>query len=460
MIRGKVSYLFNIQFWQPIKTLDEAESSTRLNVFILKNLSQAIYLRSMWNRLIIISLGLLFLHCAEDSKIFKVQNFPTPATLPVETPNWYLSPQNNLYLSWTEHLNDSIASLHYAIMQDSSWGEAHVAAQGSQWFVNWADFPSITTFPSSDLSVLGHFLQKSDTGRNYNYGVRLALSRDGGETFHMIDTLHDTAPSEHGFVSLLPFSFDKVMAVWLDGRAMSTSDHHTTGQEHGNESHGSMQLRSAFVHFDHKILEPHQIDDRVCECCQTDLAMTPHGPIVVYRNRSDAEERDIYFSRYNLGQWSEPKPVFEDHWKIYGCPVNGPAIASHNNKVAVVWYTEAGGTPTVKWSTSEDGGDHFKAPTIIATNNTIGRVDIIWLDDNHLAITYIDKKEKDDEFAQLQLEIHNTSDQSIKHIAIGTISSKRRSGFPVIEKYRESLYLAYTQVEEDSTSIQVKKISW
>ena len=54
-----------------------------------------------------------------------------------------------------------------------------------------------------------------------------------------------------------------------------------------------MTLRSALISTDGVLLEDHLVDDLVCDCCQTDVAETAHGPIGVYRNRTRQEIRDI-----------------------------------------------------------------------------------------------------------------------------------------------------------------------
>ena len=52
--------------------------------------------------------------------------------------------------------------------------------------------------------------------------------------------------------------------------------------------HGSCQQRDD---------ERAVLDARACDCCQTDAAMTSAGPVVVYRNRTEEEIRDIYIAR-------------------------------------------------------------------------------------------------------------------------------------------------------------------
>ena len=58
----------------------------------------------------------------------------------------------------------------------------------------------------------------------------------------------------------------------------------------------------------------------VCECCQTSMAISGDIPIVVYRDRSEGEIRDIYYSRYIDSNWTEPHPIHNDGWEINGCP--------------------------------------------------------------------------------------------------------------------------------------------
>ena len=91
----------------------------------------------------------------------------------------------------------------------------------------------------------------------------------------------DGINAEHGFVSLLPTPEGKTFAVWLDGR-------HTKKEEIN-----AMTLRSAEIDKDGKLSNEVELDGRVCDCCQTGATWTKKGPIVVYRDRSEDEIRDI-----------------------------------------------------------------------------------------------------------------------------------------------------------------------
>ena len=121
--------------------------------------------------------------------------------------------------------------------------------------------------------------------------------------------------------------------------------------------------------------------------------MTEDGPIVIYRNRTEDEVRDIYYSRLINNTWTEPKPIYDDHWIIAGCPVNGPAIASKDNWAAVVWYTLNNNTPEVKLSFSRNNGEVFEAPIVLNSGSALGRVDIEMLDDYAALVTWMNTEE-------------------------------------------------------------------
>jgi hypothetical protein len=54
------------------------------------------------------------------------------------------------------------------------------------------------------------------------------------------------------------------------------------------------------------------LDGRVCDCCQTDGALAGDTAVVVYRDRSEAEVRDMSVVRFVDGRWSEPRPLTQD----------------------------------------------------------------------------------------------------------------------------------------------------
>lgn len=207
----------------------------------------------------------------------------------------------------------------------------------------------------------------------YAYGVHLARSADGGVTWEPLGLLHDdVSPTEHGFVTLLPEG-PGVRAVWLDGRATARGE--------------PMTIRSALVtdRVDHDGAEV--VDASVCDCCNTAAVGTSAGPLVLYRDRTAGEVRDVWAARRTGEGWSEPFPVHRDGWEIAACPVNGPAVARHagaaGETVWAAWFTaapvEAGGRgsrPRVLAALSRDGGRTFGAPLTVDDDGPLGRLDL------------------------------------------------------------------------------------
>lgn len=124
----------------------------------------------------------------------------------------------------------------------------------------------------------------------------------------------------------------------------------------------SMTLRYAAIDRKDNLSHEAELDNRVCECCQTSAAVTSDGPIALYRDRSQSEVRDIYIVRQVNGSWSAPQAVHADNWQINGCPVNGPSVAAAGRCVVVAWFTSVGDTPRVKVAFSEDAVASFNEP--------------------------------------------------------------------------------------------------
>ena len=172
-----------------------------------------------------------------------------PEIIVIESPTGPRSAQPHLsttgdgstVLSWLDHEDDGVV-LRYATLTGDTWLPATDIARGNDWFVNWADFPSVVHVREQFWAA--HWLQKRPGG-TYSYDVSIALSTDGGQTWGDAITPHtDGTPTEHGFVSLYRAG-NGVGAIWLDGRHMNPDAGHAAG-DHGG---GPMTLRSTNCRF-------------------------------------------------------------------------------------------------------------------------------------------------------------------------------------------------------------------
>ncbi len=270
----------------------------------------------------------------------------------------------DVYLSWVSQ-QDEMSTLSWSKLVDDAWQAPQVIARGDDWFVNWADFPSLVV---NEDSMAAHWLRMSARG-SYDYDVIAAFYDPESQSWGEPVTVNkDGVHAEHGFVSMLPMSEGRTFIAWLDGRntRMGEAEAEAEAGHEGHDMGGAMTLRAGIFDPDGKSLQEWELDGRTCDCCQTGAALTASGPVVVYRDRSEEEIRDIYITRWVAGQWSEPAAVYHDDWKIAGCPVNGPAVAARENRVVVAWFSARDDSPEVKLALSTDGGATFSEPVMVA----------------------------------------------------------------------------------------------
>lgn len=329
--------------------------------------------------------------------------------------------------------------MRQSTLTGTSWSAPRTVAESTSFFRNWADTPGVAATP--DGGTVAHWLERLGEG-SYAYGVVLAHAGAGEPVFVRHGLLHeDQSPTEHGFVSWLPEG-EGLRAFWLDGRAMAPSAN--------EEAVGSMQLRTALVGKDGVVSPSELVDDRVCECCQTDAAVGAEGALVVYRDRSETEIRDIELRRRTATGWSEPVLVAADGWKIPGCPVNGPAVAARGEEVLVLYFTGAQERPRVQLAVSRDGGRSFAPPEPIDLDQPLGRVDLALAADGTAWMSWI---EKTDDGGRLQLRCRTAGGELAAPLSLALNSGERSAGVPRILVDGERLLVAWV---DDLKPSQVK----
>ena len=370
-----------------------------------------------------------------------IRTTQSPADGDSREPNLAVAHDGRVLLSWVEKIDEKRYALRSAALDRTGWSRARTVAQGDNWFINWADFPSMIALQDGTLAA--HWLVKSGTA-TYAYNVNIAQSKDSGRTWTKPITPHrDNTLTEHGFVSLIPLPDDRLGAVWLDGRNMKDTketDEHTPSPE-------SMTLRYATIDATGNLSAESELDERVCECCQTSAAVTSAGPIVVYRDRSQTEVRDIYIVRRVNGAWTKPQAVFADNWQVNGCPVNGPAVAAAGASVAVAWFTGASDASHVKIAFSEDAGATFSQPIQVDDGESIGRVDTVLLSDGSALVCWLSGN-VDGGAIKVRRITPKGSLGPVAEIARTDIS--RSSGFPRMARFGDEVHFAWTEFGKPS----------
>ncbi len=398
------------------------------------------FIRNCANGLVI-SLMALTVSCEQNPKKQDavIHHVNSPAGVKSSLP-YLVANLDTALLSWVEKIGDSTVGLKYSQFLEGKWQEPGEIISGNDWFVNWADFPAIT---ENNGHLLSYILKRSSEG-TYSYDVKLNLLPKGQPQWKTDLPLHtDSTATEHGFVTILPYGRDSFFVTWLDGRNTSAI---------GHQHSGAMSLRAAEVSVTGLVLDETLLDDRTCDCCQTTAAITANGPIVVYRDRSGDEVRDISIVRKVSGSWTKPEPIHNDNWKINGCPVNGPKCAAIANNLVVAWYTESDNDPRINVVFSNDGGGSFDKPFRIEESNAIGRVDVLLLDGENAIVSWMGKTEGS---AQLKAVKVNRSGKIDNPLVIGEIDASRKSGFPQMELIGDKVYFVWTNVLGTTENIQM-----
>lgn len=338
------------------------------------------------------------------------------------------------WLSWLESAGKNQHALKCARFDAANqrWSEARLVARGTDWFINWADFPVMAAHGDRLLAVW--FVGSHGGGHDHSsYHAEFSISKDGGKTWSKPERITQDSTSVE-FVALQPLSNGRVLAAWLDGR------------DRGGVAHGRQALYARIVG------EPHPdllVDPSVCDCCQLSMVATPDGgALLAYRGRSVEEVRDMRVVQYRSGRWDTPRTLRNDDWKIAGCPVNGPQMATNAKHVGAVWFTAANGKSRVYAASAEAGTSHFGDATVVDLGRPLGRVDNVMLPDGTHVVVWLEGSEKEKEGGIfLRLLAANGSFSSPAMIAPTTTA--RAGGFPRIallpDRREPQLLLSYTR---------------
>lgn len=390
----------------------------------------------------LLGVGLILIISLSSCKqaVLEFQRIDIPSQNSSE-PSLLKAHDGTIYLNWYEAIGNDITALKFSKLENHTWSVPKTIATGDNWFVNWADFPALIAF-GENLAI--HYLEKSGED-TYAYDVKLMISNDKGESWNPAFKPHlDQTKTEHGFVSKTAMTDTEFLAVWLDGRQMELAKKDSTIT-------AQMSLRAAIIDQNNHLKSEYLLDERTCDCCQTDTALTNDGPIVVYRDRSYEDIRDIYYTKLqNNYTWSTPKPIYNDDWKISGCPVNGPAISTKEDLVAVSWFTVAQDTPQIKVAFSNDNGTTFNRPILIGNTMSLGRLDIEMLDEISAVVSWMETVN-----GQTVIKIQRVfiDGRKSKAFVVAESSESRSSGFPRMIINNNDIIMAWTQVGDQ---LQVK----
>jgi hypothetical protein len=370
-----------------------------------------------------------------DAPLRDLREVEAPAVPGAGQHNLTVAADGRVLLSWIDALPDTSYALRFAVL-GGEWSRPRTISQGRHWFINWADFPALAV---TGRVMVAHWLERN-APRSSAYGVRMSRSTDGGVTWsaavkpHRETVVHGpTSHAYYGFVSLWAEPDGSVGAAWTDSR--NTGD--------AEEGHGYKNLRVTTWSAAGPLGAEVEVDANICDCCQTAAAVTSDGPVVVYRDRTPDEIRDIGIVRRVNGTWTAPAMVAADNWRINACPVNGPAIAAEGRTVAVAWYTAANGARKVRVAFSHDAGATFGAPVDVDDGRPAGRVGVI-LAGNGALVSWL---EDTGAGAEVRVRRVTAAGERGEAQTITRTTAARPSGFPRMVRSGDRVVFAWRDPE-------------
>lgn len=326
--------------------------------------------------------------------------------------------------------------LQFSSLAGGRWAPARTIARSGNWFVNWADHPTLAVL--ADGALVAHWLVNNGEREGvYGYGIRAAYSGDDGATWREIFAEGTRNQRDYsGFLTFLPGA-DAFDAVYLTP-LVSDGDSH------------EMTLGLARFGADGTVRSRTTLDTDACSCCTTTMVRTPRGVVVAYRDHEPGEIRDIAVVREVGGRWTEPKPVHRDGWEINACPTNGPVLAARGNRLAVAWFTAAGDVPRVKVAFSPDAAETFSEPTIVDGGRPVGWPALAMLDDGSVAVSWLESRGGGE--GEIRLRRVSPSGRAGAVVTIAPAAAGRSTGIPQMVRAGDRLVLAWRSDERVVTA--------
>ena len=202
---------------------------------------------------------------------------------------------------------------------------------------------------SGDAIHLG-WVEAINGGPAVSYFV--ATSTDGGLSFSEPIPVQSAEAVKPGFTSLTAGLDGSIVCGWLDSRAKGARPYSSVKRAN---SDGFEAEQLAYEGPEGK---------GVCPCCDVAVAQTQNGARFVAFRNSDSGNRDIYVASPN-----GLVAVAPDHWKLDGCPHDGPSMALVGDRLNIVWMDAHTGKNRIYHASSPTDGLAFVVRELAIDSN-------------------------------------------------------------------------------------------
>ncbi len=252
------------------------------------------------------------------------------------------TPKGEVMLSWTEKDAQGMSSFCLAFSKDKgkTFGEKKTIYSGTG--INNSRMMRAKVLAKKDGSLVAVFSNRGEgSGRSSN--IVYCISKDGGSTWTS-PAMVDSDPKQgivRGFFDAVVMSNDEVAIAYLKDVENSTK-------------HEERNLRLVTTK-NGTFLPERIIDPVVCDCCPINMLIDANGALnVIYRdNNDDIRDMARMISTDNSATFSKPEIVYNDGWKINGCPHSGAVSSIYGKSALVAWFSGAEKESGVRLATRE-----------------------------------------------------------------------------------------------------------
>lgn len=250
------------------------------------------------------------------------------------SPQIAIDRQGIIYLLWSDYRSNNDGDVRLSRSTDGgvSFGPSRSVLSSATTISGMQRGARIAVDSNGVLHLLSQVSKKGGSG----FDVLYQRSTDGGSTYTPPISLTNSTPKEHqDFPSIAIDGRNTIYVAWVDDRdvvAKTSSNTHlyTTRSTDGGATF-SKPIRADMM--------PGGIGG-TCECCNTDIAATGDGYVVVAFRSNINNRRDIFLARsVDAGQTFETAiPVQSEPWMINACPMAGPTVTMDREGTAhVAW---------------------------------------------------------------------------------------------------------------------------
>lgn len=299
----------------------------------------------------------------------------------------YEDHEGEVYASWIENRNDEEQVLQFSKWKNKDWTTPRTIAIGDEtWFVNEYDAPKLAFFSNKKETMLASWFKNNNPRNAYDHHILMSLSNNEGKRWKPSFMPYQTdVPAYYGLSHFVPLDEDRMLMLWLDGR--QTKEKSEADGRYHPKAGTALTLQAVEISPSGKRSGEFCIAEGLSRLCPFDAIALPGGALLAYRNHAN----DITLRRMENGEWHLPQVLHEDHW-TKAATIQGPVLDVIDNKIALAWYSEPEGKPEIKLAVSSNKGEHFSIPQIIKANRPLGYIDLLWISDEVMAASWVEKK--------------------------------------------------------------------